>query len=513
MSKRSTRRVCLVMPSTLASYVSQKLALPPMGLLSLATSLRKSGRDVSVVDGILNGFDYDIPVDKDFYLLGLPPRELAREVLRHDPHVVAFSLLFGTQQKVAMATAEIIRQEAPDVLLLWGGAIPTLQPQNFTKNPLVDALILSEADLAIVALLDMLEREGPDGHLPPGCGVRTSDGFSLNSAYEVPLDLDGLGLPSRDIVDMQAYMDVYKKYSVFPKQFPATTIITSRGCPLRCTFCTSKHINTRRWRALSPEATLAEIDTLVEKYGIREFQLIDENFTANPKRAERIMDLLIERDYGLSWYMMAGTYVMTLNERLIEKMKEAGLYKLKVSFESGSERVLREVIDKPIKLDYGERMMKHAKSVGLPIGSAFIIGFPWETKEEIFESFEFAKRVDFDFTHWALAAPYPKTEMTRRAIDDGLLPENYDDLFEEKISDFAHFELKDATGDELRQWRRDFWQELHFSTPEKKQRFESFQLQNPNFEPIEQPGEGYGFKPMTDLLVEDSPNFSGGGKA
>lgn len=253
------------MPSTLASYTAQKLALPPMGLLSIARPILESNRNVTVIDSILEGFDCDVPIDHNFYLLGLPPKDLARRILSSAPDVVGFSMLFSTQRAIVQEVCKIIRAEAPEIFVFLGGAIPTLQPKTFLKDKYVDGLILSEADNVIVPFLDVIEKAKETPELPLGCGVRTKNGFKLNSDFEVPKDIDALGFPAREIVDMEAYIDVYKKYMVWPKQFPATTIITSRGCPLRCTFCTSKHINTRHWRALSPEKVLSEIDMLVEK--------------------------------------------------------------------------------------------------------------------------------------------------------------------------------------------------------------------------------------------------------
>lgn len=231
---------------------------------------------------------------------------------------------------------------------------------------------------------------------------------------------------------------------------------------------------------------MAEIDHLVERYGIREIMIVDENFSVNKERTERILDLLIERDYDLSWFAMAGMNVMTLTEGLLEKMVRSGLYKLKVSFESGNERVLREVIRKNIDLKHGEKIIKRAKELDIAVGANFIIGFPWETRSEIMDSFEFAKRLDLDFTLWTLATPYPHTDLTMRAMQEGFLPPDFD--FNDIRPGTAYFDLSDVCRAELERWRHEFWKELNFSSPQKTRRYYSYALENPNFKPPLKPG-------------------------
>jgi len=478
-------------------YGSSKTVWPPLGILSLAAVLREEKREIFVVDGILEGFDLDIPLDEHTFLMGLPPKDLAREILRHDPDVVGFSVLFMNQVDCALATARIIRNEAPDVFLLWGGPIPTLKPHEFGTGPEKDGLIFGEADLSAPMFLDELAQSGLKGNFPAGTGVRVPNGFRSDHSYQPVQDLDILPLPARDLVDMQRYMDKVKEFKVWPKSFPVTTIQTSRGCPNRCIFCSSPVLYRRKYRAFSPRRVIEEIDLLVERYSVSELMIVDENFSANPRRTEELIDLIIERGYQLTWFPMAGTHVMTLNERILEKMVRSGLYKLKVSFESGSERVLREVIKKPMDLHYGERMIKFAKSMGLPVGANFILGFPWETRADIMESYDFAKKLDLDFTLWSLASPYPYTELTERAKTEGLLPLEFD--FSDLEPGRAYFDLPDVSREELERWWHEFWQDLNFPSPEKEARYYSYALPNPNYRPPKKPKPESTFKPLEEI--------------
>ncbi len=461
------------------AYGNSKSVWPPIGILSLSSSLLARGYDVSIVDGILEGYEQDSPIDDNTFLMGLRPEELAGIILKHTPDVVGFSILFVNQIENALHTARIVRKYNSDIFLLWGGPIVTLKSQYFILIPEVDGIILGESDISGPEFIDKLQSK--KARPIPGTGIRCSKGFELDIAFQPVHDLDILPLPARDLIDMRCYMDKVQYFKVLPKQLPATTIMTSRGCPFKCIFCSAPVLYNNSYRYRSPKNVLDEIDLLVNKYGIKEFIILDENFCVNRERTEKLIDLIIERDYGITWYAASGMHVMTLTEKILEKMVSSGLYKLKVSFESGNERVLKEIIHKNIDLKYGETIIKKAKELGLAVGANFILGFPWETRLEILDSFEYAKQLDLDFTLWTLATPYPHTHLTERAIKEGLLPNDFD--FTDLIPGRAYFDLVDVSRAELEKWREEFWEKLNFCNAEKSRRYYQYALVNPNYRP------------------------------
>jgi anaerobic magnesium-protoporphyrin IX monomethyl ester cyclase len=480
MAGIAVRRICLVQPSSETPYESGKFIWPPLGLMCLAATLRQAGHRVRIIDGILEGFDLDLPVSDEAYLLGLAPDELARRILDDDPDVVGMSLLFVNQIRPALAVARIIRAKKPDALLLWGGPIITMNPEKYAALPEIDALVVGEGDIVVPRFLANLAKDGRAAALPPGCGIRRGDGqFQFGDAYGPVEDLNQLPMPARDLVDMDGYTAAIRHGKVLPRQLPASTMMTARGCPRRCTFCSAPVLYKRSYKMRSPELVLAEIDELVTGYGIREICILDENFAVNRKRVDRILDGLLERDYGISWYCASGIEIPTLTEDLLEKMARTGLYKLKMSFESANDRVLKELIKKPIDVAHGERIAVKAKELGLAVAANFIIGYPGETRAEIMDSFEFAKRVDFDLTMWNLATPYAHTELTEMAIADGHLAADFD--YNEIKAGVAFFDAVDATKDELTRWRYEFWHDLHFSSPEKTERYHRYEPLNPAY--------------------------------
>lgn len=473
--------ICLVQPSCILSYSSSKTVWPPLGLLSLAASLRGEGFTVSVIDGILEGFEGEIPLSDDTFLMGLPPRELAAKILARRADVVGLSVLFPNQVDCAIETARLLREADRSIFLLWGGPVVTLNSDQYTRLTEVDGIVLGEAEVSLPAYLRILSEAGPDGQFPPGTGVRRGESLELNTEYSPVEDLDALPAPARDLVDLPRYMAKVRQFKVLPRQQPTTTIVSSRGCPHRCNFCSSPVLYRRSYRSRSPQNVIAEIDQLVGSYGVRELMFVDENFSANPTRTQQLLDLLIDRARDLTWFPMAGLNVMSVTEALLEKMARSGLYKVKFSFESGCERILREVIHKPMDIRHAERMVRAAKALGLPVGGNFILGFPQETRSDIMQSLEFAEKLDLDFTLWSIATPYRHTELADYAIEQGLLPEDF--AFTALDPSRAYWDLADVTRAELEQWRYDFWRKLNFSSAEKSSRYYTYALQNSDYRP------------------------------
>jgi len=208
-------------------------------------------------------------------------------------------------------------------------------------------------------------------------------------------------------------------------------IVTSRGCPARCTFCSAYRVWGRKYRTRSPENVISEMKQIKEKYGIEELMFEDDNLTMNPIRAERIFDLMIQEKLNFVWDTPNGVAVFALNERLIDKMKESGCYTLNLALESGSQYVLDNIIKKPVRLDKAKTLAKYAKSIGLNVGLYLIMGLPGETELQIAESFKLAKELEIYSPFISIATPYPGTELYEICKKNNYLKSDFslDDLF------------------------------------------------------------------------------------
>lgn len=170
-------------------------------------------------------------------------------------------------------------------------------------------------------------------------------------------------------------------------------MIATRGCPYSCSFCNTPKIWQRKWRARSSKNVIDEMKTLVDTYDINDFHFEDENMSANKKWISEFCDTLIDSGLDIGWQLSNGVRAESVTHDVLLKMKNSGLSNLGVAPESGSQRVLREVINKKLDLQSVKDAVFNASKLGLTITAYFIIGFPDETKEEIYQTTHFAKQL------------------------------------------------------------------------------------------------------------------------
>lgn len=480
---KQIKSVTFLQPPALLVYPASKTVWPPLGVLYLVAATAQAGFEVQFVDAILEGFDNYTPYTADTHILGLSVEETANRILETPPDMLAISLQFENQIELSLKIMELIKAARPDCFILAGGPIATLKPQKVMNIPHVDGIVLGEGDHKLVEFIQNLNA-GCQTELK-GCGIRLGERIFLNEAFNGIHNLDALPFPARSFADMEGYFAAIKKFKMLPKKMRATTILSSRGCPERCNFCASPVLYKRRYRARSAKNVIAEIDHLVEKYGVEELIFFDENFAVSRKRTVDLLDMMIERNYPISWYCSQGFALWTIDEEIIEKLALSGCYKVKFSVESGNRRVLREIIHKRVALSKVKDIVEKCKEVGLITGANFILGFPEETREELWDTYRFAKLIDVDFTIFNIAMPYPQTELCRNAQELGYLPSDFE--FNALNPGIAHMNLPQFTREELERWYHEFWLEMNFASPEKEERYYRYAIKNPDYVPIEKP--------------------------
>jgi len=222
-------------------------------------------------------------------------------------------------------------------------------------------------------------------------------------------NIDDIPFPSRDLLPMHLYKFNGVKY---------TTMLTSRGCPFKCSFCSSSRLFGGYWRGRSPENVLEEMKTVYEEYGIRNIEFMDDTFTLNQERAEKICDEIIKQGWDISWG--ASSRVDTLSKRLVEKMKKAGCWIIFLGIESGSQKIL-DAIGKRITLEQVKKAVKILKDAGIQVLGSFIIGFLQDTTETIKETIKFAKSLNLNYAEFSILTPYPGTPIFDYAKKHGML--------------------------------------------------------------------------------------------
>lgn len=201
---------------------------------------------------------------------------------------------------------------------------------------------------------------------------------------------------------------------------PRTNIVTSRGCPGNCVFCSIHAIWGHCWRPRSPERVVAEMENLVNRYGIREFYVLDDSVTLDKQRLIKICQLILEKGLDIRWAAPNGIAIWTLDREVLEAMKKSGFYRITFGIESGCPKTLK-FIRKPIILEKAKKIIRLCNQLGLWTHSTFVIGFPEETREDIKESVDWMINSGLDFATFFIATPYAGTDLRTEFVKHGLL--------------------------------------------------------------------------------------------
>lgn len=352
------------------------------------------------------------------------------------------------QIKAAWQVAQEIKAEI-DLPIALGGPHPTVLPEESAQRPEVDIVVRGEGEVTWVDLCQKLEA-GASFEEVEGISYRQNGKVVHNPDRPVIADVDRLPFPAHHLFQMERYTNLQPTLDTIEgKSFP---ILTSRGCPYRCTYCSQ--ILPRVWRMRSPENVVAEWRWLVKDLGAKEIGVLDDSFNIDRMRVLAICDLLISEGLNhVPWIMINGIRANLVDEELLGRMREAGCIRTAFGVESGNQEILDTVIDKRLTLDQIRAAFKAAQSVGMETIGFFIIGLPGETEETIEETICFACELDPLVANFSMATPFPGTEMRETVLEKGrLLAQDWDDyaFFEDKPT----FEMDGLPAEVVeRKWR------------------------------------------------------------
>ncbi len=389
----------------------------PLGIAYVAGALERAGYSVKVLDAAAEGYDQQIKIDDEHIRVGLSDDQVLERIKQISPDMVGISNLFSMQINEAQAIARLVKQVNPAIVTVMGGANPSVLPEKVMENACVDFVVLGEGEKTMVELVAKLnEQAGLAGQ--PAIGFRLPNGeIQVNRQMNHIENIDEIPFPAYHLFNIESYfgaMAVHGKRET--ERF--MPIITSRGCPMGCTFCTAHNVWGKKYRARSPENVVRELQFLKEKYGIEEIIFEDDNITLDKARAEKLFDMMVAENLRLLWTVPNGIALFTVDENLLSKMKRSGCYKVNFAVESGCQRVLDQVIKKPLNLANLSQLIKYARNIGLQVGAFFIVGLPGETLDEIRESFRYMRRHKLFMANISVAMPLPGSELYKQVIDN-----------------------------------------------------------------------------------------------
>ena len=379
-------KVALVNPAQVTRYPQT-----PMGLALIAAVLEKEGHQVTVVDA---------------NVLRLQPEGVVYRVT--DADVVGLTAMTPTVNTAA-SIAHYIKQTNPNSTVILGGAHAILLPEETLATiPEVDVIVRGEGEETIIDLLRALEHKQPLSKIQ-GISYRQDGKVISTDARSAIVDLDSLPFLAYHLLPMRGY----RPHPPHGRALPFAAIITSRGCPYRCSYC-SKPVFGNKFRGQSSKRVVDEIAYHKRKFGIKEFAFYDDVFTLDKQRAYAIADEIIERGLKIDW--TCETRVNLVDKELLRYLKQAGCYSIAYGIESGSQEIVN-TLNKDITLEQAEEAVSLSREVGLQTIGYFMIGSPGESPETIRQTIQFAKNLKLDFAQFSITIPLPGAKLYKLYID------------------------------------------------------------------------------------------------
>lgn len=408
----------------------QIFATLPINLLYLASYIRKKGIVCKIFD--LGAFDEkNIILEHNRIRCGLSDEKIIQIIREHNPKIIGLGCMYSRHYIDVITLARLIKKINPMIKVILGGNHATAFSETVLKEPSIDFVVRGEGEITFYELCCQILSGDNDFQKIKGISYRdaNADVIKTNNR-ELIKNLDELPV-DYTTVDVKSYAHL-SFTQPFHMRYPSLGIITSRGCPGDCIYCTVKTVWGRTWRPKSAKATVDELELLYRDYGIREFSLLDDSVSLDKKRWLDICDQIIKRKLHIRWTTPNGIAHWTLDKTILKTMKNAGCYRITFGIESGNPQT-RKFLGKPFPLAQAKEMIQYANSIGMWTISTNILGFPYETKNAMMDTIRFAKQSGTDFATFFLLAPHVTSDVYAYFKKEGLL--DFDYIFKDNVFD------------------------------------------------------------------------------
>jgi len=391
---------------------------PPLWCALLAAFVREQGYSVKIVDAEAEN---------------LSPDKTAKKIAEYNPLLTGIIVLGSNPSASSTpkmtAAGEVLRsikRQAPQAKTIIGGLHPSALPEQTLRDEVVDFVAQGEGFSTILQLIEVLKlsKNVHECEIP---GLFFKKNGEIVSHPPVPLvNPDDLPMAAWDLLPMDKYRaHNWHCFEHIDRRQPYAIIYTSLGCPFNCSYCNihALYNNKPGIRFRSPEKVLAEIDFLVKNYGVRNIKFLDELFAVREERVVQICDLIIQGGYDLNIWAYAR--IDTINERMLKKMKQAGINWLAFGFESSSEKV-RQSVDKKTKEYTTRKAIEMTRAAGINIMANFIFGLPEDNLETMQATLNMAENYNFEYVNFYVAMAYPGSQLYLDAVEQGIeLPKSW----------------------------------------------------------------------------------------
>jgi radical SAM superfamily enzyme YgiQ (UPF0313 family) len=426
-------KVLLIQPP-IRDFYQTSIRTQPIGLAYLAASLKSHGYEVGILD-CQTSEKQSIPIPselsylKDFYPFndrspfklytgyyhfGMAWDEIRDKIKGSKAHVFGISSSFTPYYQEALEVARIIKEWDQKRTVVMGGCHVSCDPESVLKSPWVDYVVLGEGEIRFPYLLKQIEKR-TGGHLKEvdGIGFKENGEIKINPLSTFIEDIEDFPFPARELLDLNRYRIGRKR---------STMIITSRGCPHGCAYCSTHLVMGLSFRSRSPESILQEMVDCTHRFHIRSFDIEDDNFTFDQPRAKRLMSLVVETfgEGNLELSAMNGVSFASLDGDLLGLMKRAGFKIINLSYVS-TDPSFKERMGRPGTTTHFDNILKDAERVGLNVVAYAILGIPGQGIGEMVDTMIYlmGKRV---LIGPSVYYPTPGTSLFEQCKAKALLP-------------------------------------------------------------------------------------------
>ncbi|MCB1153588.1 MAG: cobalamin B12-binding domain-containing protein [Deltaproteobacteria bacterium] len=368
----------------------------PLSIMTVSAYLKQNGYKTEVMD---------LTLEKN------SKEALRRRLIQNPPNAVGITS-YTTNIGIAARIAERIKHYWPQTPVVAGGFHPSALPkQTLEEYPVFDVLVHGEGEETMLDLMDHWGRSDTIRDLDGIAWADESGNIHVNPARPLMRHLDELPFPDREGVPIHRYVpDVGNYYTL-----PTTGILYSRGCPCPCTFCSkSVFLNSVRYR--SPDNFIQELKYCQERWGVNDFRLFDEGPTIRRKMMEEMCHAILDNDLQVTWNCFSRVDVV--DEELLSLMKKAGCYHVIYGVETvvpeSQKRVRKRVSPEKIK-----EACRLTRKAGIECKANFILGFPWESEQDIEDNVQFALNLDADLISVNLFKPMPGSPLYDEMVAAG----------------------------------------------------------------------------------------------
>lgn len=368
--------------------------MPPLGLAYIAASLEKAGHVVKILDVQASGYLRE---------------DIKQQLLVFKPDIAGITTM-TSNFRGALEAAKIAK--SCGIVTVAGGPNLEVFPEETLSYDCMDFGILGEGEEAFVNLIDAVENKKPLNDIR-GLAYKENGRIKINAPAIVD-NIDELPLPARHLLPI-------KEYSSLISRDPMTTMITSRGCPYKCSFC-FKQTADKKIRFRNPVSVVDEMELLIKEYKVKEIMFYDDTIVTRPSHIKGICDEILRRNLRIRWE--SPSRLDKVNMPLLKLMQASGCVRLRYGVESGDEKIL-EAMNKKISLDMVVKAFEMTRAAGIETFAYFMTGYLNETREAFENTMRLIKKIKADQIMMTLTTPYPKTLLERQAVEDKKIPPDY----------------------------------------------------------------------------------------